>query len=71
MDGVDFAHHSEDNTRQVVEQMVLYEYTHTNEDGVRQYRVVGVTSWTHEAEDFLAMKPAGYMRVQQVRDMRQ
>jgi hypothetical protein len=69
MNTADFLYFSEDQRLMVVNELVLYEYTHTNEDGARQYRIVGVTSVSDEAEYFLAGKPAKYRRVKQDREV--
>ena len=65
MNGVDFIYFSDDQQFMAVEEIVLYEYTHTNEDGERQYKIVGVTDNSEVAESFLAGKPTKYNRVKQ------
>lgn len=65
-DGMDVLNFSDDEKLIVVNEYVFYKYTHTNEDGVKQYIVCGVTNKRDEAVKFLSGEKSNFTKVKQV-----
>lgn len=52
---------NDDMRRQAVPCIGLWEYTHTNEDGVMQYRLVGITEDDEAAALWAEYRPSGHV----------